>query len=317
MQHKKILGSILSGALLFSLLSSTSFAAEASSIKLQIGSKQGLIDNSKIFTLEYAPYIKKDVTMVPLRFVSENLNAKVDWNQQKKQITITKNENTLLLTVDSTKVLVNGVAKYLEYPATISKNTTFVPLRFVSENLEAIVTWNQTNKTILIQPQVDSDNGSTSGNNSSNGNGNTNNGGSTSTPTPTPVVTPAPSGSNNEQIQQLLTLNAQYYSNEDAVSYNSTFVNPKDSISTLNAYFSKHQEIYSVEDVKNIKVSNNTATATLQRLVEVYEKDGDSTILAKKTRQTISVEFSKVQNVWKINSMTVTKTEQLGIEPSL
>jgi len=47
-----------------------------------------LIVNGKRITAEVAPRILKDVTMVPLRILSENLGWKVTWEEKTKQITL-------------------------------------------------------------------------------------------------------------------------------------------------------------------------------------------------------------------------------------
>ena len=61
-------------------------------IKLTIGSVTASI-NGVDKELIVAPEIKNDRTMVPLRFVSESLGAKVDWNGETRTITITQEES--------------------------------------------------------------------------------------------------------------------------------------------------------------------------------------------------------------------------------
>jgi len=56
-------------------------------IHLRIGEPM-VFRNSQIITLETAPVIRNDKTMVPLRFVSESLGAEVSWNSSAKTITI-------------------------------------------------------------------------------------------------------------------------------------------------------------------------------------------------------------------------------------
>lgn len=56
-------------------------------IVLTIGSKTALVNNQKI-TLDVAPQIIGHRTLVPLRFISESLGAKVDWNAQTKTVLI-------------------------------------------------------------------------------------------------------------------------------------------------------------------------------------------------------------------------------------
>ena len=56
-------------------------------IQLQIGNVIALV-NGEEKTLDTAPEIVDDRTLIPLRFVSENLKYKVDWDGETRVITI-------------------------------------------------------------------------------------------------------------------------------------------------------------------------------------------------------------------------------------
>lgn len=62
----------------------------AESIKMVIGSKTAYV-NERIVPLTVAPEIVGGTTMIPLRFVSENLGLSVNWNSETKTIKITDN----------------------------------------------------------------------------------------------------------------------------------------------------------------------------------------------------------------------------------
>lgn len=59
-------------------------------IKLALNNKTALINNQKV-TLDVAPTIVDGVTMVPLRFVTENLSATTKWNNKTQTVEITAN----------------------------------------------------------------------------------------------------------------------------------------------------------------------------------------------------------------------------------
>lgn len=63
--------------------------AEKKYIFLVVGSNRALID-SKLITLNAAPFIKDGRTYVPVRFVAEALGANVSWNANSRTVTITK-----------------------------------------------------------------------------------------------------------------------------------------------------------------------------------------------------------------------------------
>lgn len=81
------------------------------------------------------PVIKEGRTLVPVRAISEGLDAEVTWDQDLKKITIVKGEDTIELFLDSITVMVNGVEKEIDVPAQMESNRTFVPIRFISEIL--------------------------------------------------------------------------------------------------------------------------------------------------------------------------------------
>ena len=45
--------------------------------------------NGKAVTLDASPKLLNDRTLVPIRAVSESLNANVDWNEKTREVTVT------------------------------------------------------------------------------------------------------------------------------------------------------------------------------------------------------------------------------------
>lgn len=103
-------------------------------------------------TLDAAPYIKpaSGRTMVPVRFVSEQLGQKVELLKATRQIRISSNEMVIVLTLGSNQALVNGNQVQIDSPAEITSGRTFVPLRFVSETLGANTNWNRNTRNISV-----------------------------------------------------------------------------------------------------------------------------------------------------------------------
>lgn len=98
------------------------------------------------------PYVENGITMVPVRYVSEQLEATVNWNQETRQVTITDlaTGQSIVLTVDSNIAIVNGETIELQKPAEIKEGSVFVPLRFIAESLGAEVTWDSELQLIII-----------------------------------------------------------------------------------------------------------------------------------------------------------------------
>lgn len=92
--------------------------------------------NGEDITFEDAdalPKIINDRTMLAARAFYEKIGAKVDWNGKDRTITVTKDNDKVILTVGANKALVNGKEVKLDSPATIINDKTYIPVRFVSE----------------------------------------------------------------------------------------------------------------------------------------------------------------------------------------
>jgi len=109
------------------------------------------IDGEKI-NYNPAPFIdlKTNRTLVPLRFIAEKMGAKVEWDGEFKLVTIDFKKTTITIKIGNDFAYVNNAKVSLDQKATIVKDRTFVPLRFVSESLGAKVDWDETNKVINI-----------------------------------------------------------------------------------------------------------------------------------------------------------------------
>ena len=103
-------------------------------------SKPKIIDETNDLVM---PFIDNGRTMVPIRFISENFGAKVDWNQEQKKATITGEGVVIELVLGESSMIVNGEKKELEAPAQLSGGRTFVPLRVISENLGKSIHWDE------------------------------------------------------------------------------------------------------------------------------------------------------------------------------
>ena len=107
--------------------------------------------NGEANTLDVAPQIINGRTMLPIRFVAEALGAEVGWNGDTRTVTIIKGTTNIEITIDSNKAIVNGLTQTLDAPAFVENGRTYLPVRFVSENLGAKVGWEESTQTVTIQ----------------------------------------------------------------------------------------------------------------------------------------------------------------------
>ncbi|MDN5331758.1 MAG: N-acetylmuramoyl-L-alanine amidase [Tepidanaerobacteraceae bacterium] len=111
------------------------------------------INHQKV-TSDVSPVVYKDRTLVPIRVISENLNASVSWNDKEKTVKVYSDERQIVLKINDTRALVGQQTVILDVPAMIINNRTMVPLRFVGEALMAEVLWNSKLRRVDVIKQV-------------------------------------------------------------------------------------------------------------------------------------------------------------------
>ncbi len=111
--------------------------------------KQG----NKESTIKNAHYVENGTTMVSLRKVFEVLGNEVKFDNATNKITImydsdydsddliNKADDKMVLTIGSKTAYADGDRYTLAVAPTVKNGTTYIPLRFVAETLDADVVW--------------------------------------------------------------------------------------------------------------------------------------------------------------------------------
>ena len=107
--------------------------------------------NGKVLQTDVPPVIKNDRTMVPFRAIFEALNIEVNWSAALRKAYATSNGVTVILTVDSNKMVVNDTVVTLEVAPFIMNDRVLVPARAVCEALECTVTWDPNNRIAAVK----------------------------------------------------------------------------------------------------------------------------------------------------------------------
>lgn len=133
-------------------------AENGNSFVLKIGSNEiayTKAGESGTQTIDVAPYIVAGSTLIPLRGLLELMGAKIDWDGVKQKITVDDSVRKIVLQIGNKLVYVDdpryGAIRYtlLNFPV-IKDSRTFIPVRFVSEQLGYKVDWNGETQTITI-----------------------------------------------------------------------------------------------------------------------------------------------------------------------
>lgn len=114
------------------------------------------LDGKEISFPDAKPYVNQDDrTMVPVRFISESLGCKVEWQEKDQLVTISDSKKRITLRIGENWATVNDgkASTKVEFDtrAVLTGERTFVPLRFISESLGAGVVWDEVNSTVIIR----------------------------------------------------------------------------------------------------------------------------------------------------------------------
>jgi cyclophilin family peptidyl-prolyl cis-trans isomerase len=138
--RQKIL--VLAAAILFITVTASASLA---------GVVQVVVNGRSVDFPDTKPYINQDGrTMVPVRFISEQLGASVAWDEAAQKVNIEYKGKKILIPINEKAAYVDNMQIELDTEAVVVANRTMVPLRFVSEALGATVLWSSAASTVRI-----------------------------------------------------------------------------------------------------------------------------------------------------------------------
>ena len=110
------------------------------------------VDGMKVVFPDAQPFVDmRDRTLVPLRFVSEAMGAKVCWEGDTKTVVIDKDKENIRYTIGQPIAYLNGEMLTFDTYGMLKENRTFVPLRFIAEMLSCDVDWIESERTVVIK----------------------------------------------------------------------------------------------------------------------------------------------------------------------
>ncbi|MBQ4598904.1 MAG: copper amine oxidase N-terminal domain-containing protein [Clostridia bacterium] len=106
--------------------------------------------NGETKTMDVAPIIRNERTMLPVRYVAEALGAEIAWDGATSTATLKTADTEIKITVGAANATVNGKSVALDSPAFIENDRTYMPVRFVAETLGGTVAWDGATSTATI-----------------------------------------------------------------------------------------------------------------------------------------------------------------------
>jgi len=150
MKMKKVLLTVVAGAMMFTTVGFGGSAAHAATTPKQV---EVLLNTVKMKFPDAKPFQDgQGSVMVPIRFVSEALGAKVTYSKTGKvsKVGIKSKDHTVDMTIGQTTATVDGQKKDYGTQIILKQNRTFVPLRLVSEGLGQKVEWDKIGRWVWI-----------------------------------------------------------------------------------------------------------------------------------------------------------------------
>jgi hypothetical protein len=113
---------------------------------------QVILDGRQL-ALSPAPTMVSDRTLVPVRSLLESMGATLTWSQATQTVEITRGSGYVKLQIDRRLACLNrecSSAATLDVPAQLIGNSTFVPVRFISQALGFNVSWDNARRAVVI-----------------------------------------------------------------------------------------------------------------------------------------------------------------------
>ncbi|MFO7612366.1 MAG: stalk domain-containing protein [Clostridia bacterium] len=111
-----------------------------------------LVVNGNDITELSAPVIENDRTLVPIRFVTEELGATVTWDDASRTVLVEKDNLSIFLRIGSYLVDYNHGEEYMlsDVAPMIINDRTYVPLRLISNAFGTGIDWIDETRTVVV-----------------------------------------------------------------------------------------------------------------------------------------------------------------------
>ncbi|MDT3700130.1 MAG: copper amine oxidase N-terminal domain-containing protein [Thermincola sp.] len=111
--------------------------------------------DGKDVTTSALPVIENGRTLIPIRFISEEMGAIVGWDGVDRTVTVAKGSKNTFLRIGSCLVQYNDGTAYniSDVAPKIINDRTYVPLRLIGNALGIGVDWDQNTRTVIVDSQ--------------------------------------------------------------------------------------------------------------------------------------------------------------------
>lgn len=111
------------------------------SVNARSEKKMTLVINNKVFERDFI--VKNDRIHIPLRLVSENLGADVNWKSDTSEVEILNKGKKIVFYINSNEYRIDNMVYTIDSAPFILKDTTYVPARALANAMGAKLEWNE------------------------------------------------------------------------------------------------------------------------------------------------------------------------------
>ena len=106
---------------------------------------------------ETMPVIRHDRTFLPVRAVTEELGYTVAWDGDKREVTLTKGDSSVIMTIGEKAYRMGGKEAAMDVAPYLEHNRTFIPARYLGEATGLSVKWMPKARVVTVgsYPQKD------------------------------------------------------------------------------------------------------------------------------------------------------------------
>ncbi len=144
---KKITKLILTGLASVLIVTCASFACMAAEPDITVK-----VDGNIVSFPDQEPTIQNNRTLVPVRFVAEELGYDVDWGEDDNTAII--DGGRIIFYIGTDRAIINGKNVTLDVKSELINNRTMVPLRVIAETLNCTVDWFGSNRMVLVNKRA-------------------------------------------------------------------------------------------------------------------------------------------------------------------
>jgi uncharacterized secreted protein with C-terminal beta-propeller domain len=124
-------------------------------VNVQAAVPKVLLNGSDISLGDVGLVFENNRILVPIRPLANALNCNINFDGINQTVTLEKDSNIIKFIIGQKTAYKNGKEILLDIPLRIIGSSAFVPLRFISENFDASVSWDAVNKIVNIKTNQD------------------------------------------------------------------------------------------------------------------------------------------------------------------